>query len=194
MIPSIEFSDELINGTKVISRRVFFDKRGEFDRLFSKQSFSGDLHGFNVKDVNVSTSKKSVLRGMHFQKAPFGQRKLITVLDGEILDLTFKVPNASDPSQDASICSIVLSARQKKSLLVPANVAHGFLVLSETATIAYLMDEVFNPAAYHGINWRSFGYDWPIKNPIVSEQDNARPSYADYLRSEETLRLNSLMG
>ena len=193
MIPSIEYSDELNNGTKVFSRRVFADERGEFERLFSTQNFLTDLRGFSVKDVNISTSQKSVLRGMHFQKAPFGQRKLITVLAGEILDVTFRLPDDSAPTHANSINAVVLSAQQKKMLLVPANVAHGFVVLSETATIAYLMDEVFNPASYGGINWKTFGFKWPIENPILSKKDNALPSYSDYFRSETVAKLNSFV-
>ncbi len=183
-VPFLEIAEVYTNGTKLIKRNTFVDDRGEFDRLFTTHNHLSDLKSFHVKDVNISSSHRSVLRGMHFQNAPFSQQKIVTVLQGEILDVTFKIPDPNADKFPEDVHSTILSGKDRKSLFIPANVAHGFLVMSEFAVVAYLMDEVFNSDAYDGIHWRSFGFDWPISSPNVSKKDASLIDFLAYERPE----------
>jgi dTDP-4-dehydrorhamnose 3,5-epimerase len=161
----------------IIEPIVFGDERGYFFESYSKTKF--ETLGINLEFVqdNQSFSKKGTLRGLHYQNPPFAQTKLIRVLEGEIIDVA--VDLRKDSSTYGKSFSILLSAENKKQLLVPHGFAHGFSVISETASVMYKCDEFYNKASEGGIKYNdpSLKIDWGmnLEEAIVSEKDQILP-------------------
>ena len=157
----------------VITPKAFEDDRGYFFESYSEASFA--KNGIDKKFIqdNQSFSKYGVIRGLHFQKAPYAQTKLVRVLQGEILDVAVDI--RKDSKTYGHHFSIVLSSENKKQLLVPKGFAHGFSVLSETAMVSYKVDEVYNKESEGGIRYDdpALGIDWKVQTSdvIVSEKD-----------------------
>lgn len=157
----------------VITPKAFEDDRGYFFESYSEASFA--KNGINIKFIqdNQSFSKYGVIRGLHFQKEPYAQTKLVRVLQGEILDVAVDI--RKDSKTYGQHFSIVLSSENKKQLLVPKGFAHGFSVLSETAMVSYKVDEVYNKESEGGIRYDdpALGIDWKVQTSdvIVSEKD-----------------------
>jgi dTDP-4-dehydrorhamnose 3,5-epimerase len=169
------------NGLLVIEPLVHGDARGYFMESYNKETFTkaGILIDF-VQD-NQSSSRRGVLRGLHFQSAPYAQTKLVRVLSGEILDVVVDL-RRSEPTFSQSY-AIEITAQSKRQLLVPKGFAHGFVVLSEQAEVFYKCDEFYRPQADQGINFAdpSLGIDWrlPVDELIVSDKDKVLPMLKD---------------
>lgn len=157
----------------VITPKSFEDDRGYFFESYSEASFKNN--GIDLKFIqdNQSFSKYGVIRGLHLQAAPYAQSKLVRVLQGEILDVAVDI--RKDSKTYGQHFSVVLSAENKKQLLVPKGFAHGFSVLSETAMVSYKVDEVYNKDSERGIRYDdpSLNIDWKVaaSDIIVSEKD-----------------------
>lgn len=166
-------------GLVVLTPRVFSDSRGYFFESYSLQQFENESLHFNWVQDNQSHSLYGVVRGLHFQKNPSAQSKLIRVLQGEILDVV--VDLRKDQPSYGQVYSIVLSSENKKQLLIPKGFAHGFSVLSETADVLYKCDAFYDKQAEAGIcfNDEALGIDWkiPTDKMIVSEKDIILPSF-----------------
>ena len=153
------------------------DARGRFVKPFSKK-FSG-LTSFNVSEVFISVSKPNVLRGLHYQRRPYDQNKIVTVLQGEIIDLICCI----DPNDSAygKPVSTILSETDNKSILVPNGYAHGFLVIgSSNAVVSYITDSTHDTEFDTGIHWDSTLFDWPIDTPLVSTRDQDLPILGEH--------------
>lgn len=168
-------------GLLTISPDVFGDSRGYFFESYNEKIFFEN--GINMKFVqdNQSFSRKGVIRGLHYQKPPFAQTKLVRVLAGAIQDVVIDL--RKDQPTFGKEFSLELSAENKLQLLVPKGFAHGFLVLSESAEVIYKCDEVYHRESESGIHCAKAGIPWRI-NPadcIVSEKDRVLPpfSYSD---------------
>ena len=166
-----KFTETPLDDVFVIEKSKFEDDRGTFIKTYNKEAF--DLVGLSsdFKESYFSFSKKNVLRGMHFQRHPFGHAKLITVIEGEILDVCVGIGGILNKRNTGKFFSIILSKDNNKSLYIPEGYAHGFLCLSETAIVMNHMTTVFNPQNDDGIHYLSFGFKWPIDNPILSSKD-----------------------
>lgn len=162
-----------IEGLLVITPNSFEDDRGYFFESYSEASFA--KNGINLKFIqdNQSFSKYGVIRGLHLQAAPYAQAKLVRVLQGEILDVAVDI--RKDSKTFGQHFSILLSSENKKQLLIPKGFAHGFSVLSETATVSYKVDEVYNKESESGIRYDDpfLAIDWKIdaSKIIISEKD-----------------------
>lgn len=158
---------------------VFEDERGYFYEAYNKSKL-GDL-GIPIDFVqdNQSFSKKGTLRGLHYQNPPFAQTKLVRVLEGEIMDVAVDLRRNS-PTYGKHF-RIVLSAENKKQLLVPQGFAHGFSVLSETAVVLYKCDQYYNKQSEGGIRYddATLNIDWgmDLETAIVSEKDAILPDF-----------------
>jgi dTDP-4-dehydrorhamnose 3,5-epimerase len=165
----------------VISPSVFEDARGCFFEAYNKSKFS-DL-GISIDFVqdNQSFSKKGTLRGLHYQNPPFAQTKLVRVLQGEIIDVA--VDLRKDSPTYGKHFSVLLSAENKKQLLVPQGFAHGFSVISETAVVLYKCDQYYNKQSEGGIRFddAQLNIDWgmDLKDAIVSDKDLILPDFAN---------------
>lgn len=166
-------------GLTIIEPKVFEDARGYFMETFNQQKFI-DL-GVNSRWVqdNQSKSSRGVIRGLHYQLRPKAQAKLIRVIEGEIYDVA--VDLRKDSNTFGKWFGIVLSSDNKKQLLVPHGFAHGFSVLSETATVLYKCDSLYSPDMERGISPLDsvLNIDWRLnkKEYILSEKDIQNPDF-----------------
>lgn len=175
-----------IEGLLLIKPKVFGDERGYFLESYNKKRFE-EAVGQPVDFIqdNESKSRYGVLRGLHFQKPPFTQAKLVRVLEGKVLDVV--VDLRSDSPTFGQHQTVELSFENKHQLFVPRGLGHGFLVLSETATFAYKVDNDYAPKYDAGIIYNSelLGIDWqlPIDNIILSSKDSSLPTFAAYSKN-----------
>lgn len=166
-------------GLVVLTPSVFADERGYFFESFNGAShLKAGLDHQWVQD-NQSHSRHGVIRGLHFQKAPFAQTKLVRALQGEILDVV--VDLRKDQPTFGKSFSVLLSAENKKQLLVPRGFAHGFSVLSETADVMYKCDNLYNKQSESGLIFNDpfLKIDWKLspEEIIVSEKDLVLPTF-----------------
>lgn len=166
-------------GCLIIEPKVIFDERGYFMESFNQKSFSQIVgQEINFVQDNQSFSSKGVLRGLHYQTGAHAQAKLVRVLSGEVLDVAVDI--RPDSPTFGQYVAVVLSAENKKQLFIPRGFAHGFLVLSETATFFYKCDNFYNKESEGGIiyNDPTIGIDWQMdfENLIISEKDQYLPN------------------
>ena len=162
----------------IIEPKIITDARGYFMESFNEKTFANGV-GQNVRFVqdNQSFSTKGVLRGLHYQCGEHAQAKLVRVLQGEVLDVAVDIrPESATYGQYEAV---LLSAENQKQFFVPRGFAHGFIVLSETATFFYKCDNFYNKESEGGImfNDSSLNIDWqfPSENFIISEKDQILP-------------------
>ena len=160
-----------------ITPHLFNDDRGYFFENFNHSAFKQDQIDLNFIQENFSKSKKNVIRGLHFQKNPKAQAKLVTVVSGEIFDVAVDLRKNS-PTFGKWV-SEILSEVNHKSLYVPEGFAHGFCVLSEGATVVYKINQEYSPDHEQGIIWNDpdIGISWPISESIISEKDQNLPLF-----------------
>jgi dTDP-4-dehydrorhamnose 3,5-epimerase len=165
----------------IITPAVFDDERGYFFEAHNQAKFHENGINYNFIQDNQSFSTKGVIRGLHLQVNPFAQAKLVRVLQGEILDVAVDLrKNSATYGQHVSV---VLSADNKKQMMVPPGFAHGFAVLSETASVLYMVDQVYHKESERGIKYddATLAIDWQV-NPeevIVSEKDLVLPGFKE---------------
>ena len=155
------------NGVFLYEPRLLTDARGSFFESFRSEWFNSSRF---IQD-NEATSVKGVVRGLHYQRAPFAQTKLIRVLQGEVLDVIVDLRQGSETF--GQVFSVRLSAANKLQLLVPKGFAHGYATLSDTVTVLYKVDQYYNPSHDSGIHplSRTLEIDWGVSAPILSEKD-----------------------
>ena len=170
-----------IPGLLIIEPEVFEDARGYFYESYNERLFAE--RGLDIRFVqdNESRSRRDVIRGLHYQLAPHAQSKLIRVLEGAILDVAVDLRKNS-PTY-GSWCGIEISAENRLQVLVPRGLAHGFRVISDTATVFYKCDEYYHPESERGILFsdKTLAIEWGIGEyrAIVSEKDRIAPLFAD---------------
>ena len=170
----------------IIHDKVHGDERGYFIETFNQRDFNAAT-GLNIVFVqdNQSKSSKGVLRGLHMQKGAAAQAKLVRVLEGSVLDIAVDLRKGS-PSFGKHY-AIELTGDNHKQFFVPAGFAHGFLVLSETATFFYKVDKFYEPGDEVGIiyNDKDLNIDWRLQTAelIFSEKDKTLGSFAEYAAS-----------
>ena len=163
-----------------ITPNLFNDERGYFFENFNHSSFKNRNNNpidLNFIQENFSKSKKHVIRGLHFQKNPKAQAKLVTAVSGEIFDVAVDLRKNS--LTYGKWVSEILSETNHKSLYIPEGFAHGFCVLSEGANVVYKINREYSPQHEQGIIWNDPDIDisWPISEPIISEKDQNLPYF-----------------
>ena len=175
------FFKTIIPDLLVFEPKVFEDDRGYFFESFSEKAFLEE--GLDIKFVqdNQSYSTYGVIRGLHYQMNPHAQSKLVRVLDGVILDVAVDM-RVGSPTFGQTF-SIELSSDNKKQLLVPQGFAHGFCVLSQTATVMYKCDQFYNKESEAGIRFDDsvLNIDWgvPKDKLLLSQKDRELPGFAE---------------
>ncbi len=166
------------DGLVVLEPKVIEDPRGYFMESYRYDVLKSQGIAVHFIQDNQSKSRKGVLRGLHYQNAPYPQTKLVRVLSGEILDVV--VDLRKKKSTFGKSFAVQLSAENKKQLLVPRGFAHGFLVLSEATEILYKCDEYYHPEAEGGIMYNdpALRIDWRMKKEdlILSQRDQQHPT------------------
>ena len=170
-IGNFTFHSTSIEGVYKIDIRRFGDNRGYFMEIYKKEDFDKAGLIYNFVQDNQSKSKVGVLRGLHFQRT-YPQAKLVRCIEGEVFDVCVDLRKNSPTYGKWE--SVILSAEKGNQFMIPRGFAHGFLVLSETATFCYKCDELYHPEDEGGIMWNDsdIGIVWPFKGePILSEKD-----------------------
>ncbi len=174
----MEIIKTAIDGVVILEPRVFKDSRGYFFESFSQKEFDNKLspilgHIVNFVQDNESMSSYGVMRGLHFQRPPFTQSKLVRCVRGAVLDVAVDIRKGS-PTYGQHI-SVELTEENHLQLFIPKGFAHGFAVLSDTAVFQYKCDEFYHPESDDGISIldNSLGIDWriPVDKAILSEKD-----------------------
>jgi dTDP-4-dehydrorhamnose 3,5-epimerase len=161
----MKFKELELNGVLLFELEKNSDDRGYFIEIMREKFLN-----VHFVQVNHSFSRKNVIRGLHFQKPPKEQSKLIKVISGKILDVVVDLKNLK---------YIMIELDENKALFIPKGYAHGFLALEDTHLI-YLVDEYYDPNYESGIiyNDKILNIPWPIENPILSEKDKKLPPSA----------------
>jgi len=168
----MKFEEAKLKGLCVIEPEIRVDERGYFARIFCKQELSKIGIDFNIVQINRSLNKKQgIIRGMHFQKPPKAEDKIIQCVKGKIYDVAIDLRQDS-PTYGEWVAE-ELSEENKKMLLIPKGFAHGFQTLTDSCEILYFMSEFYSPQYESGVRWNDpfFNIKWPIKDPILSEKD-----------------------
>lgn len=176
VVGNFKFIETEIKDVYIIEPKVYGDNRGYFMETYKEASFKEAGLNYTFVQDNESKSKKGVLRGLHFQKQ-FPQAKLVRVLEGEVYDVA--VDLRKDSKTYGKYVGVILSAENKKQFMIPRGFAHGFLVLSETATFCYKCDELYHPEDEGGIMWNDedINIKWPyIEEILLSEKDKKHKS------------------
>jgi dTDP-4-dehydrorhamnose 3,5-epimerase len=159
--------------------RVFEDSRGYFFESFKAQILESEGIQVNWVQENQSYSQSGTIRGLHFQKEPYAQAKLVRVIEGKVLDVI--VDLRKDSKTFGQSLSIILDSKVNNILYIPRGFAHGFSVL-ETTVFLYRCSNYYNKDAEGGILWNDpeLAIDWQVENPILSERDNFWPTLKDF--------------
>lgn len=182
MLPNVQFVETGFEGLFEILPKAFPDDRGFFFESFRSEwmTFRGIDGSFPQE--NQSFSKKGVVRGLHFQRAPYGQAKLVRVLQGKVLDVVVDLRRNSATFR--KVFSLVLDAHKHNQLYIPEGFAHG-LAAMEDSVFFYKCSSLYRPASETGIRWDDpeLGIQWPFDNPIISGKDKELPTLHQLIRN-----------
>lgn len=172
------YKETAISGVWVIEPKVFTDQRGYFMEAFKQDEFESIVGEVHFVQDNESCSSKGVLRGLHYQLAPFAQAKLVRVIKGRVLDVAVDIRKGS-PTYGKYV-AVELSDENKRQLFVPRGFAHGFHVLSDEAIFTYKVDNPYMPTHERNIRYDdpTIAVDWAIADPALvnlSAKDTAAP-------------------
>ena len=163
-----------LEGVVIIEPEIFGDSRGYFMESFSQRVFEREVAPVRFVQDNRSHSRYGVVRGLHYQREPYAQSKLVSCVVGRVLDVAVDIREGS-PTYGKHV-AVELSAENKRQLFIPKGFAHGFVVLSEEALFEYKCDEFYHPEAECGIAWNdpNIGIDWrlPKEDIILSKKDS----------------------
>jgi dTDP-4-dehydrorhamnose 3,5-epimerase len=178
----MKFLNTSIEGLVIIEPTVFGDNRGYFLESYNKKKFEEAIGKVSFVQDNESKSSKGVLRGLHFQKPPYAQAKLVSCIEGKVLDIAVDIREGSETYGQHVI--IELSGGNKKQVFIPRGFAHGFLVLSNTAIVSYKVDKSYAPAYDAGIRWDDpmLNIQWGVSESevLVSEKDAKLPFFSEF--------------
>ena len=174
-----------LEGVVIIEPEVFGDHRGYFFESFSQREFCKSVADVRFVQDNESKSSYGVLRGLHFQRSPYAQSKLVRVVSGAVLDVVLDIRKGS-PTFGKHL-AVELSGENHRQLFIPRGFAHGFVVLSDEAIFQYKCDDFYEPSSEGAIAWDDpdLAIDWkvPVKELVLSPRDASNPRLkdADYL-------------
>jgi len=164
----MQFNELDIPGVLFIENFINKDDRGVFIKPFTSSIYKNNNLYFEIKEIYFSISKKNVIRGMHFQKPPMDCSKLIFITRGKIIDVLLDLRESS-PTYKQYIDLTIDSSNN--AILIPPGIAHGFLSLENETTVIYNQSKPYSNNHDEGILWDSFGYNWDVENPIISDRD-----------------------
>lgn len=172
------FTETKIKGVYIIDVKSYGDNRGYFMETYKETDFQAAGLNYSFVQDNQSSSRKGVLRGLHFQRN-HPQAKLVRVLQGEVFDVA--VDLRRDSETYGQWVGVLLSGENKRQFMIPRGFAHGFVVVSDYAEFAYKCDEVYHPEDEGGLIWNDpdIGIEWPkVGEVILSEKDKKNPTLA----------------
>lgn len=178
------------DGLVIIEPDIYYDDRGYYFESYNYNKYK-DIGDINFIQDSESYSKYGVIRGLHYQKPPYTQSKLVRVIKGRVLDVVVDI--RTDSPTFGKYYSIILSDENKRQLFVPRGFAHGFITLSEDVIFNYKVDNIYNPKSEAGIIYNdiNLNIDWLIKDHvIINDKDNnlLNFQYNIYYKNDEYLR------
>ena len=168
-----------ISGCFEIRPKLLEDNRGWFVKTYHHDNFREAGLETQWDEEYFSSSQKNVLRGVHFQTPPEDHFKLVTCLNGSVIDLIIDLRKASPTFRNCF--SLHLSGQNKKMIYVPKGCGHAFLSLEDNSILFYKVSTMYKPENDKGILWNSIDYDWPISKPILSARDQSHPSLNNFI-------------
>jgi dTDP-4-dehydrorhamnose 3,5-epimerase len=169
-----------LSGVVIIEVKAFADQRGFFMESYNAQQFHENGIGNTfIQDNHSLSSEAGVIRGLHYQLKPKAQTKLVRVTAGSIYDVVVDIRR--DSMTFGQWRGVILSAENKRQLLVPKGFAHGFCTLIPNTEVMYKVDEYYSPEHDRGIAWNdpALSIDWPTTSPILSDKDQKHPCLAE---------------
>jgi dTDP-4-dehydrorhamnose 3,5-epimerase len=184
----VEVSKTPLPEVLLIKPKVFGDTRGFFMQTWQQKQYAENGIAEQFVQDNLSYSAYGVLRGLHLQKTPHAQGKLVSVLQGEVFDVAVDV--RPDSPHFGEWTGVYLSAENKHQFYVPAGFAHGFCVTSETALFAYKCTEYYHPEAEISLRWNDsdIAIQWPVKEPQLAEKDSQALTLSELRKLMESER------
>ena len=176
----MEIIETSIEGLLIIKPDVFKDERGYFFESYNKERFAKEGLLMDFVQDNESKSSKGVLRGLHFQKPPYAQGKLVRVVKGSVMDVA--VDLRKDSPTYGKWESVVLTEENKLKFWIPEGFAHGFLTLEDNTIFNYKCTNVYNKESEGSILWNDpdINIEWNIEDPILSEKDKLSPLFKNF--------------
>ena len=174
----MKFTSTPLKGVILIEQERHSDERGFFARTFCEKELKNIGISFRIRQTNTSFNQHDrTLRGMHFQKSPKTEQKIVRCTSGKIYDVI--VDLRKDSSSYCNWYGIELSQENGLSLYVPEGCAHGFLTLTPNSEVSYLMGEFYDSGHAFGVRWndKAFSIIWPANPEVISQQDNSWPEY-----------------
>jgi len=177
----MEIISTSLPGVLIIQPQVYEDQRGYFFESFNRNEFKKAGIDIEIKQVNQSLSGKNVLRGLHFQKPPWAQAKLVRVIKGSVLDVAVDIRKKS--RHYGKWVSVLLSEENKKMFWIPEGFAHGFLTLEDNTVFLYKCDQFYCKDSEEAIQWNDpdIGIEWNADNPVLSTKDMNAVSFKDFV-------------
>ena len=179
---NFQIEETPLQGLKVIQRHPRRDSRGQFTRVFCSEELSAAGWTTPVMQINHSiTSAVGSVRGLHYQKPPKAERKMVLCLRGRVWDVAVDLRSSSETF--LSWHAEELSAENNKALLIPEGFAHGFISLEENSLLNYKCTNYYTQASEDAIAWNSvnLGINWGIENPIVSDKDQIAKDFSTFV-------------
>lgn len=176
-----------IEGLLEIFPSIYHDSRGWFFEFYNEDTFRKHKIDYKFVQENHSYSHKGVIRGLHFQRAPYAQAKLVTVIKGKVLDVVVDIRSGSKTFGTVYYC--VLDSERRNMLMVPEGFAHGFSAQEDTL-FAYKCTSTYHRESEGGILWNDpdLQIDWQMENPIISVKDSSLPTLAELMRKSVILQ------
>ena len=171
--------DTRIEGLKIIELDKSRDARGGFIKVFNRDSYLAAELELDMAESYYTVSQKNVIRGMHFQIPPYDHNKLVHVLEGNVIDVVLDLRKNSKTF--LQFADFNLAGEDPKALYIPKGLAHGFKSLQDGSLMLYLVSTVYKPECDKGIYYNSFGYDWGISDPIITDRDKGFVDLQDFV-------------
>ncbi|MBT8563250.1 dTDP-4-keto-6-deoxy-D-glucose epimerase [Polynucleobacter paneuropaeus] len=159
---------ELLSGCYLMGCDSFEDLRGTFVKTYHENLYTELGISFTMREEYYSFSKKDVIRGMHFQSPPFDHEKIVSCIQGAVLDVLLDLRRGNGYG---SVASVELNGGDRQLIYIPKGIAHGFLSLESNSLMLYKTSVVHTPENDLGIRWDSFGFNWGIERPVLSARD-----------------------
>lgn len=169
-----------LEGVYIIKNKIFSDNRGKFIKIYHEEEFKKLGLCTDFKESYFSISNKNVIRGMHFQLPPMDHEKLVYVTKGKVKDII--VDLRTNSKTRGEYIEVELSEENGYSVYIPKGLAHGFRAIEDNTITVYNVATVYNQECDYGIKYDSFGYDWSIENPILSNRDKNFETLEEFLK------------
>ena len=173
----MQFLEEILPGALRVRLKRLCDARGDFVKTFSQTLYGSAGIEFEFREEYYSTSKKDVIRGMHFQTPPHEHDKIVYCAAGAVEDVLLDLRRGSGYGKS---CSVLLSDDRPEVIVIPKGVAHGFRSLKDGSLMVYKTSTEYAPQHDTGIHWNSFGFDWRCDSPILSDRDLGHPLFSEF--------------